>query len=127
MELVKCTEQYWEFVRILRQDQRVKEGFLDDITITPDMQKAYMADHSKFYRILLFEGQPAGYVGVIDNDIRVCTHPDFQGKGCGKFMIDEIMKIFPKAYARVKISNEASIRLFKSVGFTEKLIVLERN
>ena len=49
---------------------------------------------------------PVGYVGVVDNDIRVCTHPDFQGKGLGKFMIDEAMKIWPNAEAKVKKNNK---------------------
>ena len=30
---------------------------------------------------------------VIKGDIRVCTHPDFQGKGIGSFMIKELTKI----------------------------------
>ncbi len=45
---------------------------------------------------------PIGYIGVIDNDIRVATHPDHQGKGVGSFMVNEIMKIHPNAFAKVK-------------------------
>ena len=76
-----------------------------------------MKKNSKYYRICLINKQAAGYVGVIDNDIRVCTHPDFQGKSIGKFMINEAMNIWPTAFAKVKLNNYISIRLLESCGF----------
>ena len=127
MELVKCTKKYWEFVRILRNDDRVQSGFIKSSNITKDMQSAYMMMYSKFYRIALIDGKPAGYVGVIDDDIRVCTHPNYQGQGVGKFMINECMKIWPTAFAKVKMENEASIRLFESCGFTKRFFILTKD
>ena len=117
MELVKCEEQYWEFVRILRMDGRVIDGFIETIPITKEQQENYMNSNSQYYRIALVNGKPAGYVGVIKEDIRVCTHPDFQGMGVGKFMIDECVKIWPTAYAKVKHGNTASDKLFLACGF----------
>jgi ribosomal protein S18 acetylase RimI-like enzyme len=127
MELVKCTKKYWEFVRVLRNDDRVQSGFIKSSNITKDMQTTYMMMYSKFYRIALIDGKPAGYVGVIDDDIRVCTHPNYQGQGVGKFMINECMKIWPTAFAKVKMENEASIRLFESCGFTKKFFILTKD
>ena len=123
MELVNCIKKYWEFVRILRNDKRVLDGFINSTYITKEMQEDYMKNHQQFYRIALIDNQPCGYVGVINNDIRICTYPNFQGKGVGKFMLKEIMKIFPNAYGKVKINNEASRKLFSSVGFKEKFII----
>ena len=40
MELVDCTKKYWEFVRNLRNDERVKDGFIKSTYITEDMQEA---------------------------------------------------------------------------------------
>ena len=34
MELVNCTKKYWEFVRKLRMDPRVEEGFVEKNKIT---------------------------------------------------------------------------------------------
>jgi ribosomal protein S18 acetylase RimI-like enzyme len=119
MELVKCTLEYWEFIRLLRTDERVVDGFVENVQITPPQQQAYMEKYSDSYRIALFNGEPAGFVGVVDDDIRVCTHPNFQGKGLGKFMIDECMKIWPNSTAKVKLGNVASDKLFLSVGFEE--------
>jgi len=117
MELVECREQYWEFVRELRMDERVASGFIQTTPITKEQQANYMSNNSEHYRIALVDGQPAGYVGVLNDDIRVCTHPDFQGMGVGKFMINECMNIWPTAYAKVKHGNEASSKLFLACGF----------
>lgn len=119
MELVKCTIEYWEFVRLLRTDERVVDGFVENVQITQHQQQSYMEKYSDCYRIALFNGEPAGFVGVVDDDIRVCTHPNFQGNGLGKFMIDECMKIWPTSYAKVKLGNVASDKLFLSIGFEE--------
>ena len=117
MVIVECTREYWEFVRKLRMDGRVIDGFLETTPITEEQQIKYMTDNSQHYRIALFDGKPAGYVGVLDDDIRVCTHPDFQGLGVAKFMINECIKIWPTAYAKVKHGNLASDKLFLSCGF----------
>ena len=79
------------------------------------------------YYICLLDDTPAGYVGVVNKDIRVATHPDFQGMGVAKYMIDELMKMFPQSFAKVKIDNEASLRLFESCGFKKKYYILERD
>jgi len=117
MVIVECTKEYWEFVRQLRMDARVIDGFLETTPITEEQQTKYMISNSQNYRICLFDGKPAGYVGVIEDDIRVCTHPDFFGMGVGKFMIKSAMAIWPTAYAKVKLGNIASDKLFLSCGF----------
>jgi ribosomal protein S18 acetylase RimI-like enzyme len=134
MEIVKCSKKYWEFVRTLRNNEKVQEGFIETIEITPEMQEKYMNKYNECYRVVLAEVHvgdslskvPVGFVGVIENDIRVCTHPNFQGRGYGKFMINECMKIWPNAFAKVKIKNKASLKLFESCGFNKKYYILKR-
>ena len=127
IKLVNCSNEYWEFIRTLRNDKRVLDGFIKSTYITKEMQEKYMQNYSKFYRVALLDSYPCGYVGVIEDDIRICTHPDFQGRGIGKFMLKEIMKIFPTSYGKVKIDNEASKNLFLSVGFKEEFIIFTKN
>lgn len=127
MRLVECDLKYWEFVRTLRNDERVLEGFIQSTNISKTMQIEYMNKYSDYYRIALVNDKPAGFVGVIDDDIRVCTHPDYQGKGVGKFMINECMKIWPTAFAKIKLNNEASIKLFESCGFSKKFLILTKD
>ena len=46
-----------------------------------------MRKYNDCYYLRIVEDQPAGFIGSVDNDIRVATHPDFQGKGIGLFMV----------------------------------------
>ena len=85
-----------------------------------------MHNKGKNFFICLDNEKPVGYIGVINNDIRVATHPEYQGKGVAKFMVNEVMKVYPEAFAKVKIENEASLRLFESCGFKKKYFILER-
>jgi RimJ/RimL family protein N-acetyltransferase len=41
-------------------------------------------------------------------------------------MINEIMKLHPDAFAKVKLDNEASLRLFEKCGFKKRYYLLER-
>jgi RimJ/RimL family protein N-acetyltransferase len=124
--LVACEEKYWNFVRKLRNDSRVSQFFIESVLITPEMQIQYMRENSDFYRICLFNGQPVGYVGVLNDDLRICTHPDFQGMGVGTFMLGEILKLFPQATAKVKAGNKPSLKLLQKAGFQVKYYLLER-
>jgi len=126
MVLVKNSYIYWEFIRNLRNLDGVREGFIEQDIIEIEDHQEYMKKYSDCFYICLVDKIPAGYVGVIQNDIRVATHPNFQGQGVGKFMINQIMKMNPVAYAKVKIDNKASLKLFKSCGFEKKYFLLEK-
>ena len=99
MVLVKNNYIYWEFIRNLRNLDGVRECFIVQDIIDPEAHQEYMKKYSDCFYICLVGEIPAGYVGVIQDDIRVATHPNFQGQGVGKFMINQIMKIYPDAKA----------------------------
>ena len=127
MKFIKNKFEYWEFIRCLRNDERVKSGFIQQEHISENFHLKYMEKYGIFYYICLYDNQPAGYCGVIDNDIRVAVHPNFQGKGAGSFMIKELIELYPSAFAKIKIDNEASLRLFMKCGFKKKYYILEKN
>ena len=126
MVLVKNNYIYWEFIRNLRNLDGVREGFIEQDIIEPEDHQEYMKKYSDCFYICLVDETPAGYVGIIEGDIRVATHPNFQGQGVGKFMINSIMNLNPAACAKIKIDNQASLRLFKSCGFKKKYYLLEK-
>jgi ribosomal protein S18 acetylase RimI-like enzyme len=127
LSLVPCTSDYWEFVRMLRTDPRVIGGFIEQRAISADEQIDFMKDHWHEYLIALKDQRdPCGFVGVIDGDIRVCTHPDYQGVGVGKFMIQEIAKRFPNAVAKIKTENLASKALFEASGFENTFLIYQK-
>jgi len=127
MELIQNSPKYWEFIRTLRNMEGVREGFIQQETIDEIQHATYMLQYNNNFWICLDNEQPMGYVGVIEDDIRVATHPEAQGRGAGAFMINEIMKKHPTAMAKVKLDNEASIRLFEKCGFKKKYYLLEKN
>ena len=127
MELVYCDRKYWEFIRTLRNDKRVVSGFIQSTYITKDLQQNYKEKYSNCFRVALLYNEPVGYVGVIEDDIRVCTHPNHQGRGVGKFMINKCMEIWPTAFAKVKVDNQASLKLFESCGFTKSFYILNKS
>ena len=124
LKLVDCSRQYWDFVMELRNGLR--EGFVCQDLIEKEDHYKYMEKYSDHYYICLEGETPVGWVGSIDQDIRVATHPDHQKKGVGKFLINEIMVRHPDAFAKVKLDNEASLRLFESCGFKRKFYILEK-
>ena len=78
------------------------------------------------YRVCLIGNIPVGYIGVIEDDIRICTHPDYQKRGIGRFMLEEANKIWPNAHAKIKESNLASKKLFESAGFEVQFVIMKR-
>ncbi len=126
LTLSPCTEEYWEFVRVLRTDPRVLHGFIQQADITPEQQRKYMQAHWQEYFIALVNGRSAGFVGSVDGDIRVCTHPDYQGQGVATFMVGELVRRFPRSFAKIKIGNEAGKRLFAACGFAPSFVIYEK-
>ena len=126
LSLTNCTREHWEFVRLLRMHEDVQGGFIEKQHITPEQQLQYMSLHEECFRIALLGGKPVGYFGVIENDIRVCVHPDHQKKGIGKFLVNSCYKIWPHAFAKIKVNNESSKKLFESCGFKLQYLLYKK-
>ena len=117
LKLVKNNPKYYEFIRLMRTHPENQKGFLEQVDITINQQKQYMEKYRDCYFLCLLNETLVGYIGVIDNDIRICTDPKSKKKGVGTFMLVEIMKIFPNATAKILKNNEASLNLFKKCNF----------
>lgn len=119
MKLVQNEPKYWEFIRLLRNDPTIQKGFVEEVSITTEQQIKYMQKYCDNYYICIMEdGEAIGFIGEIEDDIRVAVIWEFQKMGVGKFMVNEFMKLRPNSYAKMKHDNVASKKLFESCGFT---------
>ena len=125
LKLKKNSKQYWEFIRILRSDKRVQAGFIKESSITIKEQENYMNKYNDNYYVCLCDDIPCGFIGEIDGDIRLCTDPQYQGRGIGSFMIREITKLRTNIFAKIKLENKSSLRAFEKAGYVKKYYILE--
>lgn len=126
LKLVKNEPKYYEFIRKLRLDSENILGFINQNYITENEQIEYMKNNHFYFNICLFEDTPVGFIGVIDNDIRIAVNPKYKNRGIGKFMVNEIMKTNPNALAKIKSNNLASIKLFESCGFKIDYLIMKK-
>jgi len=116
-KLVSNNVDYWEFVRKLRNDPEIQRGFVEQVYITEQQQRKYMEKYNDNYYICLVDGLPVGYVGEIDNDIRIAVRRDYQRLGIGERMIREFMVLKPNSRPKILKDNTVSQRLFERCGF----------
>ena len=127
MELVECSNlpgDHWYGILDIRNDNR--EGFGDPSIIPTATHHAYMFKNFSNYLVCVDSGEVIGFIGHVENDIRLATKKTYQNKGVGKFMVEAFMEKFPNSFAKVKIHNEASRKLFESCGFKKKYYILEK-
>lgn len=115
MNLVKCNENYWQFIRKVRFDEDNVNGFVTQKVVTQAEQVEYMKKYNDCYWVCLIENKPVGFVGIVDQDIRVAVSPYFKGEGIGTFMINAVKGI-PNT-AKILKDNIASFRLFTKCGY----------
>jgi hypothetical protein len=127
LELIANAPQYFEFIRKLRNHPQLKVGFIQQEDISPLDHADYMLKHGNHYFICMLSGVPVGFIGVINDDIRLAVDPLFQNLGVAKFMVGEIVKIYPMAQAKVKVTNSASLRLFQSLEFSEEFVIFTQS
>ena len=122
MKLVNCTEQYWEFVRLLRTNPENQEGFFTHAKITPEQQENFMSVNFHNYKICLVDGEPAGYVGLLEeHEITYCVSPEFHSRGIGTFMVKECSFLWGEVNAYVKIDNIPSQKVFEKLGWEKQI------
>lgn len=118
MKLINNEEKYYDFIRILRSHKENVAGFLEQVEITAEQQAKYMDKYKKNYYICVDDNEtPLGWIGEVDDDIRLCTDPNYKGMGVGVFMLNELNKLHPNAHAKVLNDNTASNRVFIKCGF----------
>lgn len=117
---------WYEWSDILEIRNLTSHGFGNTCEIDKETHFYFMKKYYMDYIVAELEGKIVGFGGVIDGDIRVAVHPDHQGLGIGKDIIYNLSLKYPNAFAKVKLDNEASLKLFESCGFKKKWYILEK-
>lgn len=126
LKFVDNKPEYYDFIREIRLHPNNISGFINQSNITQQEQIDYMEKYGHNFKICLCDNQPVGFIGVIDDDIRVATKPEFKNLGIGKFMVNEMMKLYPESVAKIKMNNIASIKLFESCGFKVEYVIMKK-
>ena len=119
IEIVDNEEKWWKEIAYLRSLNKVQKGFITRLWtwISPGQQHKHMTTHSKEYIVAKSGDQFLGYARCIDGDIGICVYPVVQGRGIASMLLEELLRRFPNAHARVKVDNLASKKLFEKFGF----------
>ena len=115
--VVGCKEEHWDEILELRNDPVAKKGFMQQNPISKLEHYSFMKKNGKNYIVCLRDDKFVGFAGVVDNDIRVAVKREYQGQGCGEYLVKKIIDKFPNACAKIKKENTPSIRVFEKNGF----------
>ena len=126
LEIRPASYDFEEWKKILNIRNLTRQGFGNTEKISVDTHFYFMKEHYSNYVVALMDDELVGFGGVVADDIRVAVHPDHQGMGIGKNIISFLSFKFPEAFAKVKVDNEASIKLFESCGFEKTWYILEK-
>ena len=128
IQIVKVSDnkKYWDDILTIRNNNSY--GFGDTKKINKTIHYEFMEKFSDHYYVLIFSDtdKVVGFVGCVDNDIRVSVDDDYKQKGFGKKLVDFIKNKYPQSFAKIKIDNEASLKLFESCGFEKTWYILEK-
>lgn len=99
------------------------------VTPHPWRDSQFVDSHAKHSCLsLILNGQIIGYAiyhVIVDEAeiLNIAIAPDFQGKGYGRELLDELVNTVTKKAKRlfleVRASNDTAIQLYDSVGFVE--------
>ena len=127
MELIECSNLpggHWDTILEIRNENR--EGFGDSSMIHSGAHCKYMFNHFSNYLLCVEGDEVLGFIGHVNNDIRVATKKEHQRKGVGKFMVQQFCKRFPDCLAKIKMENVSSLKLFEACGFKKKYYLLQK-
>jgi len=95
-------DEYREFIRKLRMNPELSKSFVKSNFISKSEQHEYMEKNGLDYWVCLDDDdKPMGFIGVVDDDLRIAVDPNHQHKGIGSFMLNFILN--HNKYKNIKI------------------------
>ena len=113
MQLIPAVEQYWDNIRKLRNQNSTSFG--NSATIQKTEHWDFMKKHSDTYRVAVCNGQFLGFIGHVQNDLRLACCK--RGCGVGRFMFSHFLTEVGDLEIKVLKDNRASMRFFQKLGY----------
>jgi hypothetical protein len=124
-----ATPQYWEAIRHIRNHHRFYFGQTE--VIDAKTHREFMEKHWRTYRVAVChvgrnhkddkggEGeQPCvmGFIGQVQKDLRIATHPQYLKQGVADFMIRSFRREYPERSWKVRRMNHPTLAMARKLG-----------
>lgn len=106
---------HYEDIRRIRNLNRMSFGNKDEIDAAT--HKKFMDKHAVNYRVVLNRNLVVGFIGQVENDLRLAVHPSNQQQGIAQFMYPLFLEEYPDVTVKVNRDNDKSLAFFKKVGW----------
>lgn len=113
--LRSCQPSDFEGIRDIRNANR--HAFSNSHLLTCEEHAKFMHLHHSTYRLAFYKTTLVGFIGQVDQDLRLGVSPLWKRKGVGRFMVKNFCRLYPKITVKVKRSNSPSLEFFKSLGW----------
>lgn len=128
----KAEQNDWDAILLIRNHPSNCLWFGNPEFITPKVHHAFMSEKGQNYWVCELEDKIiAGWIGVVEGDIRVCVHPRFKQHGLAtkmmQFLYDNEPTLMKTAFAKVKSNNVGSLKLFEKFGFVQTYVYMEKS
>lgn len=107
--------RYWEYIRLVRNANGKCFGNSDEVEVEEHYK--FMSNHAGTYRVVLQGDEFMGFIGHVNNDVRLATNS--KGKGVAKYMWDRFIEEFASIDLEVKVlkDNGRSLSFFRKQGY----------
>jgi putative acetyltransferase len=101
------------------QASLIAHPFLDDAFIkheTKMMREVYLPSPNTW--VYEKDGKVVGFIGMMDNEVGgIFVHPDYQGQGVGRTMMDHVATMHDELVLSVFKANPIGRRFYDAYGF----------
>jgi len=135
INLREATQSDWDFILDLRNSD-FQYFYKQNEPIPKTSHYQYMEKHSNesnfHHWIISADGNDAGYVRILNDDVGIMVKKEFQGKGIAskalEFLDKEALRLgIKKLVALVDPNNIGSEKIFKKSGYKLKMSRLEKD
>lgn len=122
IETVSDNNIYREFIRQLRNNPKLKKSFITQENITKEQQEKYMNRYGNDFYVCIDDDIIYGFIGVVDNDLKIAVIPECQRSGIGEFMILEVFPRYKNCKIKVRKNNKKGINFFNKLELEYTLV-----